>query len=184
MSGLGGEEMEKRVKREIEKFYKKALKDSGIPQPAQEVLQAIAQSHARQGSMYRIQGRLRDAIEEYRKDTELEITGYAEAIVAEVAFCDIGDIYMELGEIENAVAAYENALDLWQQYHYGRVPHDALAKAYLEEGRVDHAINVCREGLEWSRSEGIEKVLIEAETRKQADDQEGASCRSSDHHPA
>lgn len=150
----------------IEKLYKKVMRDRGLPEKARETLQAMWASHSRKGNEYRMQGKLRKAIEEYRKDTELDVTGEAEATVVENAFCQMGDTFMELGEIENAIAAYEKALELWREYGYGFAPHAGLAKAYLGQGRVDDAISICEECLETSRSWGVRQILAEARRRK------------------
>jgi tetratricopeptide (TPR) repeat protein len=169
MNNSESEDSRKRIVREIEKFYKKTMRRPDIPEPAREVMQAIAQSHAGQASLYRVQGRLREAIEEYHKDTELKVTSHAEATVVEVAFCNIGDTYVQLGEVENAITAYESALELWRQYGYGRVPYRSLAQAYLDQGRVKDAISVSREGLERSEDEDLKKILSKAEAQSHTD---------------
>jgi tetratricopeptide (TPR) repeat protein len=166
MNDSEGEQMEKRVRREQEKFYKKAMKKSDIPQPARAVLHALSQSHAGQASMLRRHGKLREAIEEYGKDTKLQAANYGEVVVAEEAYCHIGDIYMELGEIEDAISAYESALDLWRMYNSGRKPYDVLAAAYLKQERFDDAVHACKEALEESGDAQIEELLAEAERHK------------------
>jgi tetratricopeptide (TPR) repeat protein len=166
MNDFEGEQMEKHVRREQERFYKEAMQRSDIPQPARAVLYALSHSHAGQASMLRGRGRLREAIEEYRKDTKLQTANYGEVVVAEEAYCYIGDIYMELGEIEDAIAAYESALDLWRMYSSGRKPYDVLAAAYLKQERLDDAIRVCKEALEESGEAQIEQILAEAERHK------------------
>lgn len=158
--------MDELQRKELEELYKKAMKDRGLPQRAREGLQALWSSHSRKGQEYRFQGMKREAIEEFRKDTEINITGDIEATVAEDAFCLMGDTFMELGEIENAIAAYEGALELWREYGYGWAPHVDLAKAYLKQGRVDDAIGICEEVPENSRGWGMRQILAEAERRK------------------
>jgi tetratricopeptide (TPR) repeat protein len=166
MKNIEREEMERLVRKEQEKFYKKAMKRRDIPQPARAVLQALAHSHAAQASMLRWRGKLREAIEEYRQDIKPGTTNYGEVVVAEEAYCHIGDIYMELGEIEDAIVAYESALDLWRMYSSGRMPYDVLANAYLKQERLDDAIRICKEALEESSDAQVEQILVEAERRK------------------
>ena len=150
----------------IEKLSRRVARDRHLPQRAREALEALWASHSTKGQQYRFQGRRREAIEEFRKDTEIDILGESEAMVAESAFCLMGDTYMELGEIESAVDAYEEALKLWRRYGYGCAPHVSLAQAYLEQGRTDEAISVCEELPDNLRGWGVRQVLEEARRRR------------------
>lgn len=151
---------------EIERLHRRAMRDRHLPQRAREGLQALWASHSTKGQEYRRQGRPREAIEEFRKDTEIDILGDGEAMVAENAFCLMGDTFMELEETESAIHAYEGALKLWRQYGYGSAPHASLAEAYLKQGRVDDAISICEEVPENARGWGVRQALEEARRRK------------------
>lgn len=163
--------MDELQRKELEKLYKKVMRDRSLPKGAREGLQALWASHSGKGNEYRLQGKLREAIEEYRKDTELDITGHAEATVVESAFCQIGDTFMQLGEVENAIAAYEKALELWREYGYGFAPHESLAEAYLSQGRIDDAIKICEESLKDLGSWKTRQILVEAKRRKLENEQ-------------
>lgn len=163
--------MDELRRKEMEKLYKKVMSDRSLPKEAREGLQALWTSHLRKGQEYQRQGKLREAIEEYRKDAERDILTDADADIVEISFCQMGDTFMELGEIENAIAAYEKALSVWREYGYGFAPHAGLAKAYLSQGRVDDAISICEECLETSRSWGVRQILAEAKRRKLEDEQ-------------
>ena len=151
---------------EIERLHRRAMKDRRLPQRAREGLQALWASHSTKGQEYRRQGRPREAIEEFRKDTEIDILGDSEAMVAEKAFCLMGDTFMELEETESAIDAYEGALKLWRQYGYGSAPHVSLAEAYLEQGRIDDAIGICEEELDTPGSWAVRQVWEKAKQQK------------------
>ncbi len=140
--------------------------DPAVQQGLEELAQAEQASRQPQGNSYFHDGKLREAIEEYSKDTELEITTYALASVVERAYCHMGDAYLFLGEFEDAVVAYTRALETWRAYGYGEMPHASLAAAYLEQGRVDDAIRVCEEHPAEAEDPCVKHVLAEARRLK------------------
>jgi tetratricopeptide (TPR) repeat protein len=127
-----------------------------------ELAQAEQISHRAQGDAYFHEGKLREAIAEYSKDTELEITTYALASVVQRAFCHHGDAFLLLGELEDAITAYTRAMETWRAYGHGQMPLASLAAAYLELGRVDDAIRVCEEHPEETGDPCVQQVLAEA----------------------
>jgi len=132
-----------------------------------ELAQAEQISHYAQGqALFHDEGKFREAIEEYRKDTELEITTFALAYVVERAYCHMGDAYYFLEEIDNAAEAYEQALKVWRAYGYGQMPLASLAAVYLQQGRVDDAIRICEECQENEDDYCLRYVLEEARRLK------------------
>jgi tetratricopeptide (TPR) repeat protein len=85
-----------------------------------------------------------------------------DAEIVESTFWQMGNAYRQLGEIENALAAYEKALELFRQYRVGLWPHENLARLYLEQDRVDEAIAICQECLGRSNSPGVHELLARA----------------------
>jgi tetratricopeptide (TPR) repeat protein len=141
--------------------------DPAVQQGLRELAQAEQASRQPQGNSYFYEGKLREAIEEYRHDTELEITTYALASVVERAYCHMGDAFLFIGGLEDAVVAYTRALETWQAYGYGEMPHASLAAAYLEQGRVDDAIRVCEEHPVEAEDPCVKHVLAEARRLKE-----------------
>ena len=127
-----------------------------------EMVQAQKVSHQAQGDTYLRDGKLREAIEEYRKDLGLEITTYALAATVQQAHCHMGDAFLMLGDFEEAALAYEAALEVWQAYGYGEMPLASLAVAYLELGRVADALRVCEEHPEEAGDPCLQRVLAES----------------------
>jgi tetratricopeptide (TPR) repeat protein len=167
-------EIKKSGKGQLAKLHEEVMQDPSLPDIARGGLEALWRSHSWKGHEYRRQGRLKEAIEEFRKDTEAVITGPSQAEVPQVAFCLMGDTFMELAEAENAIAAYRQALELWDMYGYGCAPHESLARAYLKQGRVDDAIDVCEEFFRTSpglAGWGVRQVLEEARQRRLSGEQ-------------
>jgi len=161
-------------KEQLAKLYREAMRDPSLSDIAREGLEALWRSHSWKGHEYRREGKLKEAIEEFRKDTETVITDATQAGVPQMAFCSIGDVFMELDEVENAIVAYNQALELWDKYGYGCAPHESLARAYLKQGRVDDAIDVCEEFFRTSPGLvgwGVRQVLEEARQRRLAGEQ-------------
>jgi tetratricopeptide (TPR) repeat protein len=150
----------------VELSLDKFLSSPDVQRGLKELAQARRVSHLDQGDAYLHQGKLREAIEEYREDTELEITTYALASVVQTSFCHMGDTFRLLGELEQAVAAYTRAMEAWQEYGYGEMPLASLAAAYLEQGQVDDAIRVCEEHPEEAQDRCVQQVLAEAKRLK------------------
>jgi tetratricopeptide (TPR) repeat protein len=142
------------------------LADPAVQRGLKELALADQLSRLAQGHAYFHEGKMREAIEDYHKDTGLEITTYALASVVQRAFCHMGDAYLFLGELDDAVAAYTRAMEIWRAYGYGQMPLASLAAAYLEQGHLDEAIRVCEEHPEDAADPCVQRVLVEARHRK------------------
>jgi tetratricopeptide (TPR) repeat protein len=140
--------------------------DPALQQGLKELAQAERLSRRPMGDSYFHEGKPREAIEEYSKDTELEITTYALASVVEQAFCHMGDVFLFLGELEDAVGAFTRAMEIWRAYGYGQMPLASLAAAYLEQGQVDDAIRICEEHPEEAEDPCVQRVLAESRRLK------------------
>jgi tetratricopeptide (TPR) repeat protein len=142
------------------------LQEPAVQQGFKEMAQARNVSHRAQGDELFHDGKPREAIKEYRKDTRLEITTFALAATVESAYCHMGDAYLLLGELDNAIAAYTKALRVWQRYPYGENPIASLAAVYLQIGQVDEALRVCEENPEYVQDACVQPILAEARRLK------------------
>jgi tetratricopeptide (TPR) repeat protein len=146
----------------LDDYFKKKIKDPGIPKSTTDDLQAMMTSHLRRGEVLRFQGLLHEALKEFEKEKERPINAPIDAEIVESAFWQMGNVYCQLGEVENAIAAYEKALELIRQYRVGVSPHEDLAELYLEQQRVDEAIALCQECLERWPSGRAKQLLARA----------------------
>jgi tetratricopeptide (TPR) repeat protein len=147
---------------QIRKLIEEFFSDPIVEQGTREMAEAHRVSHLAQGDAYFREGKPREAIEQYRKDTELEITTYALAATVEQAYCHMGDVFLCLGECANAVTAYTQALKAWRQYGCGEMPLASLAVAYLKQGQVDDVLRVCDQNPEEAADPCMRPVLAEA----------------------
>jgi hypothetical protein len=131
-----------------------------------ELAQADHQSRRPQGDAHFHEGRLREAIEEYRKDTEVKITTFAQVSIVQRVFCHMGDAYLFLNQLEDAIAAYTRAVEEWRVYGCGQMPVASLAAAYLEAGSSDESIRACMEPPDELADPCVQHVLAEARRLK------------------
>jgi tetratricopeptide (TPR) repeat protein len=146
----------------LDDYFKRKMKDPGMPKSTRDDLQAMMTSHLRRGEVLRFQGLLHEALKEFEKEKERPISAPIDAEIIESAFWQMGNVYRQLGEVESAIAAYEKALELIQQYRVGVSPHEDLAELYLEQQRVDEAIALCQECLERWPSGRARQLLARA----------------------
>lgn len=148
---------------ELKDYFKKIIHDPTTPQSTKDDLQAMWDSHLTKGRKFQTQGLLREAIQEYEKEMDRPIKTYIDAEIVESAFWQTGNAYSQLGEIDQALAAYNKALELFREYGVGVGPHLSLAKLYLEQQRIEEAIIMCQEYLEQSPENwGAKQILAQA----------------------
>ncbi len=159
----------------LKNLFKKIMQDPTTSQGTKDDLQTMWDSHLRRGEKLQFQGLLREAIQEYEKEMERPIKSAIDAEIVESAFWQMGNAHRQLGETEQAVAAYEKALDLFRQYRVGVWPHGELAELYLEQKRVDEAIAVCEECLKQANSPKAREVLAQAVALKSGGSKQSTS---------
>lgn len=143
-------------------YFRRKMKDPGIPQSTKDDLQIMMTSHLRRGEVLRFQGLLHEALIELEQEKERPINAPIDAEIVESAFWQMGNVYRQLGEIEKAIAAFEKALELFRQYGFGVSPHENLAELYLDQQRIDEAIALCQESLEKAPSWRTKQILSRA----------------------
>jgi tetratricopeptide (TPR) repeat protein len=148
-------------------YFRRVMKDPGIPQSTKHDLQIMMASHLTKGEVLRFQGLLREALAELEREKDRAIQAPIDAEIVEAAFWQMGDVYRQLGEMDEAIAAYEKAMELFRQYGVGVGPHEDLAELYLERQRIDEAIALCQEALEEVSSWRAKQILSRAMALKE-----------------
>ncbi len=96
----------------------------------EESVMADAQTHLNSGVTYRKQGKIEDAIAEYK--TAISINpNYA------LAHYNLGNVYREQGELDEAIAEYKVAISINPNYASA---HNNLGIADKRQGKLDEAI--------------------------------------------
>jgi tetratricopeptide (TPR) repeat protein len=161
------------VKKALDEFFS----DPAVQRGLREMAQAERVRCLEQGDLYLRQGKLREAIAEYGKDTQLEISTYGLAATVQKAYCHMGDAFRLLGEWDNAVAAYTRAMEVWQAYGYGEMPLASLAVAYVEQGQVAEAIRLCEEHPEEADDPCVRQLVAELGRLKSGEKPSAAALR-------
>ena len=89
------------------------------------------------GNALRRQGKLDEAIAEYREAIRLQPDDH-------IGHYNLGDILRSQGKLDEAIAEYREAIRLQPDYAYA---HSNLGLALLAQGKVDEAIAAHREAL-------------------------------------
>jgi tetratricopeptide (TPR) repeat protein len=95
------------------------------------------EAHINLGLAYDGQGRVDEAIEEFRFALRLNPGN-------EIAHYNLGNAYHNLGLIDEAIGEFKEAIRL---KHYFVNAHDNLGKAYAAQGRMDEAIEEFKEAI-------------------------------------
>jgi tetratricopeptide (TPR) repeat protein len=158
----------------LEEYFRKLVEDPSMPQSTKDDLQTMWSSHLKRGRDFHVRGMLREAIREYEREMDRPINAPIDAEIVESAFWQMGNAYRELGQVEKAITAYEKALELFRQYRVGTWPHESLAELYLEQGRIEEAIDLCNEELEKTDSWGAKQLLAKAMALKSRDSEQSS----------
>lgn len=120
-------------------------------------------SHIDAGLTFQKKKRYREAIEEFEKEHSRPIKSTYDADVVQSSYWFKGRLYQEIGDINNAVVAYQKARALFVEHNIGSPPHDLLAEIYIEMGRYEDAIQVCQELLDkfpaWPTKQLLAKAI-------------------------
>jgi tetratricopeptide (TPR) repeat protein len=141
---------------------------SDLPAQAMNDTHELMASHLVSGKKLQMQGLLSEAIVEFSKEHHREIKSSLDAEIAQTSYWHVGQVYRELGKIEQAITALQKAEELLEEHGVGTSPHYDLAEIFIEQGRVDDVIEACQKGLRmWPRDPGIKQKLAEAYEIKQ-----------------
>ena len=138
------------------------LEDDDQPEGTKDGIRALWFSHLRTGMQYKKRGKCREALIEYAQEHHQAINSSADAEVAVASYWRAGLVRRTLGELEEAVLAFERSRQLFTAHKAGIHPHGDLADVLLELGRIDNAIAVCREALARVDSRPTRQILERA----------------------
>lgn len=144
----------------LEEYVRKFLESPDAHEGDKENIQALMTSRLTTGMELQKQGRLHEAIAEFTKENTRPINSDIDAEIVQKSYWHLGVVYSKLGDSEKAIAAFQEARALLKLHGVGASPHGELAEIFIEQGRLDEAIELCQEWLEKSRS-GWAKQLLE-----------------------
>jgi tetratricopeptide (TPR) repeat protein len=142
-------------------LVRKILSHPNIDDGTKDDVRSLVASHLATGAKLKQQGLLHEAIEEFAKENKRPVRSSIDKEIVQSSYALIGRTYKDLGDIENAIAAFIKALELWRQYGYGSAPHYELAEILAEQGNIDEAIDLCQESLKDNPADGGIKLLLE-----------------------
>lgn len=147
----------------LEDHLRKTIEKSKIYESDKSDLRKLMASHLTTGQKLAHMGMLHEAIAEYEKEHTRPIQSSADALIVQESYDLKGEAYRKLGDNENAIVAFQKARDLLKQHGVGSWPQVALAEIYIEQGRLDEAIEMCQEVLarmsEWNAKQLLAKAL-------------------------
>ena len=133
---------------------------------AKSNIQSLMVSHLISGMKLQQQGLLQEAVEEYAKENDRIIKMEIDAEIVQKSYWHIGVVYRMLGQLENAISAFQMARELLKVHGVGASPHHDLAEIFVAQGRFDEAIEVCEELLERIPDKVVKQILVKAITMK------------------
>ncbi|MBP7690184.1 MAG: tetratricopeptide repeat protein, partial [Thermoflexales bacterium] len=126
-------------------------------------IQELMASHLARGQKLLNLGMIQEAIAEYEKDHTRAIRSSIDAEIVQKSYVLKGRAYRQLGDNEKAISAFLQARDLLKHYRVGSGPETELAEIFIEQGRFDDAIDLCREVLtrasNWNAQQVLEKAV-------------------------
>ncbi len=129
-------------------------------------IRALMDSHLISGVKLQQQGLLQEAIAEYAEENNRIINTEIDAEIVQKSYWHIGTVYRKLGQLENAISAFQKARELLKLHGVGASPHYDLAEILVETGRLDEAIEVCEELLKHIPDKGVKQILAKASALK------------------
>lgn len=146
-----------------EDHLRKYLEESDLSDSDKAHFQDLMESALMRGQTLFRQGRINEAIAEYKKEHSRPIKTSNDAEIVQKSYVLKGRAYRELGDNENAIIAFEQARKLLKQYEVGSWPQVELAEIFIERRWFDKAIDLCQEVLatmpDWNARQTLAKAL-------------------------
>ena len=146
----------------LDDFARRILNSPEVHEGDKKNIQALLTSHLATGRQRDEEGALKEAIQEYAKEHIRPIRSDIDAEIVQQSYWHVGAVYTKLGDEPKAIAAFEKARELWNQYRMGASPHGELAEILIGQGKLDEAIEICQEWLGESRSGWAKQLLAKA----------------------
>jgi len=155
----------------LEDYLRKHLEESDLYEGDKNNIREFMASHVMAGQKLFSLGMLREAIAEYEKEHARPIKSSADAEIVQESYVLKGRVYRKLGDNGNAIMAFQKARDLLIQHRVGSWPQVELAEIFIEQGRLDEAIEMCQEvlagGQSWDAKQLLAKVLALKQGRQE-----------------
>jgi tetratricopeptide (TPR) repeat protein len=126
---------------------------------AKDDIRSLLTSHLITGMSLQEKGLLNEAIEEFTKENNRPIHADIDKEILQKSYWHIGMAYKELGQLDNAEEAFQQARELLKLYRVGVSPHYNLAEIFIGQGRIDEAIDICQESLNEGPDGGVKQLL-------------------------
>ena len=146
----------------FEDYLRRAIEKSELYEGDKNDLRVLMASHLTAGQKLVRMGRLHEAIAEYEKEHTRPIKKSIDAEIVQTSYFLKGRAYRGLGDNESAINALQQARELLKQYRVGSGPELELAEIFIEQGRLDEAIEICQEVLTQESDWNIKQVLAKA----------------------
>ncbi len=145
---------------ELDRYVSEYLKkEPGDPSGVRDLMG----SHLLDGQKLWSQGKLHEAIAEYEKEHRRQIKNSSDAYIVQTSYWMVGRAYRQLGDLDRALQAYLTARELFKKHGVGSGTLAPLAEIYIEQGRFDDAIAICKEGVP-AYQHKYEQMLLEKAT--------------------
>lgn len=150
----------------LDDFARRKLNSPDMYEGDKKNIQALLSSHLAAGRKHEDDGALHKAIEEYAREHSRPVQSDIDAEIVQKSYWHVGAVYRKLGDLPNAISAFQKARELLQRHSVGASPHGELAEILIEQGKYDEAIEVCQEWLQDSRSGWAKQLLAKATALK------------------
>lgn len=157
------------MSKELDDYVRKFMQDPEISQSVKDGINSLFTSHLASGQEFERKGMLQDAIVEYMKEYNRPIKNGIDAEIVQKAYFQTGEVYRELGNLTEALRYMQKARELLIMYGVGSGPHKDLAEIYMEQGRIDEAIEVYEEYVrKWPENNVMKQLLIKGKEKRDA----------------
>ena len=146
----------------FEDYLHRAIEQSDLYEGDKNDLRELMASHLTVGQKLVRMGMVREAIAEYEKEHTRPIKKSIDAEIVQKSYILKARAYRDLGDNESAVVAFQQARELLKQYGVGSGPEVDLAEIFIEQGRLDEAIELCQEVLARASNWNAKQVLAKA----------------------
>ena len=155
----------------FEDLLQRAIEHSDLYEGDKYDLRELMVSHLTAGQKLVRMGMLREAIAEYEKEHTRPIKKSIDAEIVQESYILKARAYRGLGDNESAINAFQQARELLKQYRVGSGPEVELAEIFIEQGRLDDAIELCQEvlarGSHWNAEQTLAKALALKEGKQE-----------------
>jgi len=155
------------MSKELDEYVRKFMQDPENPQVVKDQINILFTSHLTLAQEFERKGMFEEAIAEYAKEYDRPIKNGIDAEIMQKAYFQTGEVYRKLGKINEALIYMQKARELLIKYGVGSGPHKDLAEIYMEQGKIDEAIEVYEEYVQkWPENNFMKQLLLKAREKR------------------